>query len=82
MEIQSNNGLTQHEMNAYKICKPKSCAHAACLKRFMYADDAKQKLYCEPLYLQWEECFNKIMKSSNDNETRKSGKMDFSNQQS
>lgn len=56
------DGLTDAERQSYAECKPLSCKHEACYKRFMYSQPQKQKQECGPLMDEWKACFAEAMK--------------------
>ncbi len=48
MSYKGPDGLTDIERRAYEVCKPLSCKHEQCYKRFMYSSPQKQKEQCDP----------------------------------
>ena len=57
MSYKGPDGLTDEERQAYAVCRPLSCAHEACYKKFMYSPPEKQKAKCGALMQNWLECF-------------------------
>ena len=62
MAYKGDDGLSDRERKAYETCKPLSCKHEACYKRFMYSSPQKQKEQCGPLMEDWRACFAEEMK--------------------
>ena len=58
-----DDGLTDIERQAYELCKPLSCKHEGCYKRFMYSDPKKQKEKCGPLMAEWRACLEEAKKA-------------------
>ena len=52
-----DDGLSDAERRAYEACRPLSCLHETCYKRYMYSPPASQKEKCGELMDQWKECF-------------------------
>ena len=44
-----DDGLSDAERHAYEACRPLSCLHEACYKRYMYSPPQKQKEKCGAL---------------------------------
>ena len=61
MSYKGPDGLTDIERRAYEVCKPLSCKHEQCYKRFMYSSPQKQKEQCGPLMSQWQACFDEAV---------------------
>ena len=55
--VSGDDGLSDAERAAYDHCRPLSCKHEACYKRFMYSKPAKQRENCAPLFEEWKRCF-------------------------
>ena len=55
--VSGDDGLSDAERAAYDHCRPLSCKHEACYKRFMYSSPAKQRENCGPLFEEWKRCF-------------------------
>ena len=53
----ADDGLSDAERSAYDHCRPLSCKHEACYKRYMYSKPAKQRENCAPLFDEWKRCF-------------------------
>ena len=53
----ADDGLSDAERAAYDHCRPLSCKHEACYKRYMYSKPAKQRENCAPLFEEWKRCF-------------------------
>ena len=53
----ADDGLSDAERAAYDHCRPLSCKHEACYKRYMYSKPAKQRENCGPLFEEWKRCF-------------------------
>jgi hypothetical protein len=62
MSYKGDDGLSDAERRAYEKCKPLSCKHEQCYKRFMYSSPKKQKEECGPLMQDWKQCFEEEMK--------------------
>ena len=52
--VSGDDGLSDAERAAYDHCRPLSCKHEACYKRFMYSKPAKQRENCAPLFEEWK----------------------------
>ena len=52
-----NDGLTPAERKAYEKCRPLSCIHERCYKRYMFSSPKKQKLKCGKLLDDWKACY-------------------------
>ena len=57
MSYKGDDGLTDAERKSYDACRPLSCKHEACYKRYMYSKPAKQRENCAPLFEEWKRCF-------------------------
>ena len=55
MAFKGADGLTDAERKAYEVCRPLSCKHETCYKRYMYLP-AKQS-ECTQLMNAWKACF-------------------------
>ena len=61
MSYKGPDGLTDDERRAYETCKPLSCKHEACYKRFMYSAPKRQQEECGPLMQEWRACFKEAL---------------------
>lgn len=57
-----DDGLSDAERRAYKVCNPVSCKHAACRRDFMYLSDEVMKKNCAHLFQEWEKCFQEQLR--------------------
>ena len=58
MAFKGDDGLSDAERRAYEVCRPLSCKHESCFKRYMYYHPDKQKDKCGHLFEEWKSCFD------------------------
>ena len=64
MAFKGADGLTDAERKAYEVCRPLSCKHETCYKRYMYLP-AKQS-ECTQLMNAWKACFAEQLSKARD----------------
>lgn len=64
MAFKGADGLTDAERKAYEVCRPLSCKHETCYKRYMYLP-AKQS-ECTQHMNAWKACFAEQLSKARD----------------
>ena len=64
------DGLTDSERHAHDTCRPLSCRHEACYKRYMYSSPQKQNAECGLLMAERKKCFEEA-KARHENQNQR-----------